>query len=117
MKRVLIVDDAVFMRMQIQSMLENNGFEVIGHAGSGDEAMEQYMSLKPDIITLDITMPGKDGIQVLKEIRAIDKDISIVILSAQSGEESIVEAVREGVNDFIVKPVTEEELMKVIKMF
>ncbi|MBC8062152.1 MAG: response regulator [Clostridiaceae bacterium] len=112
MKRVLITDDAVFMRLSLKAMLEKNGFEVVGEAENGAVAVEKYKILKPDIVTLDITMPVMDGLEALKKIRAFDKGARIMMISAM-GQESIVrEAVMAGALGFVIKPFNEETIVK-----
>ena len=81
-KRILIVDDAAFMRMMIKDILVKNGFEVVGEAQDGVEAVEKYAELKPDLVTLDITMPEKDGLTALKEILSSDSDAKVIMCSA-----------------------------------
>lgn len=113
MKRVLITDDAAFMRLSLKSMLERNGFEVVGEAENGAIAIEKYKFLKPDIVTLDITMPVMDGLTALKQIKAFDKNAKVMMISAM-GQESIVrEAVISGALGFVIKPFNEEKIAKV----
>ena len=113
MKRVLITDDAVFMRVSLKAMLERNGFEVVGEAENGAIALDKYKILKPDIVTLDITMPIMDGLEALKQIKAFDKNSKVIMISAM-GQESIVrEAVISGATGFVIKPFNEETIIKV----
>ncbi|MEA4847870.1 MAG: response regulator [Clostridiaceae bacterium] len=114
MKKVLIVDDAAFMRLTIKAILERNGFEIAGEAENGDIGIKRYKELKPDIVTMDITMPIKDGIQALKEIIAFDPDARIIMLSAVGQKPFICEAVLYGAKSFIIKPFSEEHLVKVL---
>ena len=112
MKRVLITDDAAFMRMSLKNMLERNGFEIVGEAENGAIAVEKYKLLKPDIVTLDITMPVLDGIGALKQIKEFDKSAKVMMISAM-GQESIVrEAVISGAMGFVIKPFNEETIVK-----
>jgi len=114
MKNILIVDDAVFIRLNLKIMLEKNGFKVIGEAENGAVAVEKYQQLRPDIVTMDITMPGIDGVTALKEIKKIDKNCKVVMVSAMGQEMLIRDAIMAGAINFIVKPFTEETVMKVL---
>lgn len=108
MKKVLIVDDAAFMRMSIRSMLSNYEFEVVGEAENGLMAIEKYKELQPDIVTMDITMPEMDGLQALREIKKIDPSAAVVMVSALGQEARMKEAIIYGAKGFIVKPFKEE---------
>ncbi|MCB2308696.1 response regulator [Clostridium estertheticum] len=117
MKRVLITDDATFMRMSLKSMLEKCGFEIVGEAENGLVAIGEYKILKPDIITLDITMPIMDGLTALKNIKAFDKNAKVIMISAM-GQESIVrEAIISGAMGFVIKPFTQETIIKAFSKF
>ncbi|MGH4120988.1 response regulator [Clostridium sp.] len=113
MKKVLITDDAVFMRMSLKVMLERNGFEVVGEAQNGKIALEKYKLLKPDIVTLDITMPVMDGLEALKQIKAFDKTAKVMMISAMGQETIVRETVISGAAGFIIKPFNEETVVKV----
>ena len=104
MARVLVVDDAAFMRKMVGDALAKGGHEVIGEASNGVEAVESYQALRPDITTLDITMPEKDGLSALKEIMALDPTAKVVMCSALGQETKVLEAVKSGAKDFVVKP-------------
>lgn len=104
MARVLIVDDAAFMRLMLKKIIVVNGHEVVGEAGDGDTAIEQYRQLKPDLVTLDITMPGKDGLEVLQAILQEDSAARIVMCSALGQQAKVVESMKLGAKDFVVKP-------------
>lgn len=114
MKKILIVDDAAFMRMMLKDILTKSGFEVCGEADNGDEAIQQYKNLKPDLVTLDITMPQKDGLEALKEIRNIDKDAKIIMCSAMGQQGMVLESIQNGAIDFIVKPFKAERVLEAI---
>ena len=104
MARILIVDDAAFMRMMLKDILTKGGFEIAGEAADGNEAVAKYNELKPDLVTLDITMPNKDGIQALKEIKAADPNATCVMCSAMGQQSMVIDAIQSGAKDFIVKP-------------
>ena len=114
MARVLVTDDAAFMRMMIKNILTQNGHEVVGEAANGEEAVVQYQSLKPDVTTMDITMPEKDGIAALKEILAGDPAARVVMCSALGQESKVIESIRAGAKDFIVKPFQPDRVLSAI---
>lgn len=114
MKMVLIVDDTAFMRMLLKAMLEKNGFQVIGEAENGSVAVKKYKELKPDIVTMDITMPEMDGIQALREIRQFDSNSKVVMISALGQESFVREAVLLGAKGFIIKPFREDYVVKTL---
>lgn len=114
MKKILIVDDASFMRLSLRTMLEKNGYQVVGEAENGNEAIKLYAELKPDIVTMDITMPELDGIQALKAIMQFDRTAKVVIISAMGQETKVREAVICGAKTFIVKPFKEEQLIQTL---
>jgi two-component system, chemotaxis family, chemotaxis protein CheY len=104
MARVLVVDDAAFMRKMVGDALAKGGHEVVGEAGNGVEAIERFQELKPDLMTLDITMPEKDGLAALAEIVAADPSARVVMCSALGQESKVLEAIKLGAKDFVVKP-------------
>lgn len=114
MKKVLVVDDAAFMRLTLKTMLEKNGFEVIGEASNGSKAIEMYKELNPELVTMDITMPDMDGIEALDQIIKFDSNAKIIMLSAMGQETRIKEAVLKGAKGFIVKPFKEDYLIKAL---
>ncbi|WHH61665.1 response regulator [Petroclostridium sp. X23] len=114
MNRVLIVDDAAFMRMALKTILEKNGFEVIAEAENGESGVRKYIECQPDIVTMDITMPGMDGIEALKSIKAYDAKAKIIIVSAVGKESMIKQAVMSGANYFIVKPFKEDHVVEIL---
>ncbi len=113
-RRVLIVDDAAFMRMMIRNILVSGGYEVVGNAENGVEAVELYERLKPDLVTMDITMPEKDGITAVKEIIALDSEAKIVMCSAMGQQALVIEAIQSGAKDFIVKPFRPDRVLEAI---
>jgi two-component system, chemotaxis family, chemotaxis protein CheY len=104
MARVLVVDDAAFMRKMVSDALAKGGHEVVGQAGNGVEAIAQFQEIKPDLVTLDITMPEKDGLAALAEIVAADPSARVVMCSALGQESKVLEAIKLGAKDFVVKP-------------
>ena len=115
MAKVLIVDDAAFMRMMIKDILEKNGFEVIGEANNGIKAVELYKVEKPDVVTMDITMPDMDGIEAVKAIKSFDADAKIIMCSAMGQQSMVMDAIRAGAKDFIVKPFQADRVLEAIK--
>ncbi|PWI58197.1 response regulator [Sulfoacidibacillus thermotolerans] len=114
-KNVLIVDDAAFMRMMIREILTKNGYQVVGEAGDGQQAVDKYKELRPDLVTMDITMPEKDGIQALKEIRALDPAARIIMCSAMGQQGMVIEAIQAGAKDFIVKPFQADRVLEAVR--
>jgi two-component system, chemotaxis family, chemotaxis protein CheY len=114
MIKVLIVDDAAFMRMLIKTILERNGFEVVGEAENGAVGLKKYKEIKPDIVTMDITMPDFNGIQALKAIREYDSKAKVIMMSAMGQEVMVKEAIINGAKTFIVKPFKEELVVQTL---
>lgn len=115
MKTVLIIDDAAFMRVTIKNMLSKNGYEVVGEAENGQVGLTKYQELKPDIVTLDITMPVMDGLTALKKIMEVDPKANIVMLSAMGQQDMVKEAIISGAKGFIVKPFKEDVVLKALE--
>ena len=115
MSKVLIVDDAAFMRISIKNMLTKNGYEVVGEAENGAVGVEMYKSLSPDIVTMDITMPEMDGLQALKEIVKLDPKAKVVMVSAMGQEAMVRDAIVSGAKGFIVKPFKEDGIITALK--
>ena len=115
MPRIMIVDDAAFMRMMIKENLKKVGFSDFVEAGNGEEAVALFLDTKPDLTLLDITMPVKDGLAALQEIREKDPNAKIVMCSAMGQESMVIEAVKLGALDFIVKPFKPERLLQTVK--
>lgn len=111
-KRILIVDDAVFMRMKLRDILEKNGYEVAGEAQNGQEAFDKYKVEKPDLVTMDITMPDVDGLDGLKMIMKADPNAKVVMCSAMGQQGMVMDAIKSGAVDFIVKPFNTERVIK-----
>jgi len=114
-KRVLIVDDAAFMRMMIKNIISKNGYEVVGEAENGQAAVELYKQHKPDLVTMDITMPEMNGIEGVKAIRSIDPGANIIMCSAMGQQAMVMEAIQAGAKDFIVKPFQQDRILQAIE--
>ncbi|RLQ91612.1 response regulator [Falsibacillus albus] len=114
MATVLIVDDAKFMRMTLAKMLQNTEHTIIGEAENGQEAIKLYNELKPDIVTMDITMPEMSGLEATKQIMKTDSNAKIIVCSAMSVQKTVVEAIEAGAKDFIVKPFDEGRVVEAI---
>ncbi len=115
MKRVLIVDDAAFMRLTIKTILESNGYQVAGEAENGQVAVQKYKELNPDLVVMDITMPEMDGLEALQEIKKINKEAKVLMVSAMGQETFIRRAIAHGAKNFIVKPFPKETFLKAIQ--
>jgi len=115
MARILVVDDAAFMRRMVIDVLQNGGHEIVGEAGNGNEALARFQELRPDVTTLDITMPEKDGLTALREIIAFDPSAKVVMCSALSQESKVLEAVKAGARDFIAKPFQAQRVLSAIE--
>lgn len=113
-KRILIVDDAAFMRMMIKDILTKHGFLIVGEAENGVLAVEKYKELKPDLVTMDITMPEMDGIAAVKEIRRNDPYARIIMCSAMGQQPMVIDAIQAGARDFIVKPFQPDRVLEAV---
>ena len=113
--RVLIVDDSRTSRKLMRNILEANDYEVAGEAANGEEAWAQYKALKPDAVTMDITMPKMDGIEALSLIRKDDPEARVVMVSAAGQREKMVEALKRGAQNFVTKPFDEEKVVSTLK--
>ncbi|MCL0051974.1 response regulator [Peptococcaceae bacterium] len=114
-KKILIVDDAVFMRMMIKNIVAKAGYEVVGEAENGAQAVEMYKELKPDLVIIDIIMPEMGGIQAVKAIKEIDPNANIIMCSAMGQQAMVMEAIQAGAKDFIVKPFQQDRILQAIK--
>ncbi len=110
-----MVDDAAFMRMMLKDILLKGGFEIAGEATTGAEAVRLYQELKPDLVTMDITMPEVDGIAAVKEIKKIDPNAKVVMVSAMGQQAMVIEAIQAGASDFIVKPFQPDRVLEALK--
>lgn len=113
--KILIVDDAAFMRMMIKDILSKNGYEVVGEAQDGSQAVEKYKELNPDLVTMDITMPGMDGISALKEIKQHNSEAKVIMCSAMGQQAMVIDAIQAGAKDFIVKPFQADRVIEAIQ--
>lgn len=113
-KKILIVDDAAFMRMMIKNSLSKNGYTNLLEAADGQIAVDTYKAEKPDLVIMDITMPNMDGIKALQEIKAIDENAKVVMCSAMGQESMVVDAIRHGALDFIVKPFKPDRVLQTV---
>ncbi|WP_129408205.1 response regulator [Marinitoga lauensis] len=113
--KVLIVDDAAFMRMLLKDIITKAGMEVVGEAANGQDAIQKYNELKPDVVTMDITMPVMDGIQAIKEIKKQDPAAKIIVCSAMGQQAMVIEAIQAGAKDFIVKPFQANRVIEAIQ--
>ncbi|MDD2443720.1 MAG: response regulator [Desulfotomaculaceae bacterium] len=113
-KQILIVDDAAFMRMMIKNIVTKNGYEVVGEAENGQVALELYKKHKPDLVTMDITMPEMNGIDSVKAIRGVDPKANIIMCSAMGQQAMVMEAIQAGAKDFIVKPFQQDRILQAI---
>ncbi len=102
--RILVVDDAQFMRHMLKKLLTEAGFEIAGEAADGEEAVAKYEELRPDLVTMDVVMPALDGLAALGRIRDLDPEAKVIMVSAVDQRESLLEAVRAGATDYVVKP-------------
>jgi two-component system chemotaxis response regulator CheY len=115
MAKILIVDDAAFMRMMVKDNLKKAGYSDFLEAGDGEDAISKYTENRPDLVLLDITMPIKDGIQALQAIKEINPDAKVVMCSAMGQEGMVVEAIKLGALDFIVKPFKPDRLVQTVR--
>jgi two-component system chemotaxis response regulator CheY len=113
-KRVLVVDDAIFMRNKIKSILEEAGYEIIGEASNGREAVERFQVLKPDVTLMDVVMPFKTGIEATKEILKLDGRAIVIMCSALGQESLVLQAIEAGAVDYLIKPFRPEDVLEVV---
>jgi two-component system chemotaxis response regulator CheY len=113
--RVLIVDDALFMRNLLRDILSGAGYTIVGEAADGLEGQKKYLELKPDLVTMDIVMPERSGIEALQDILARDAEATVVMCSALGQESMVMEALQKGAKDFIVKPFQADQVLEVVR--
>lgn len=114
-KNILICDDAAFMRMMIKDILTKNGYNVVGEAANGAEAVEKYSQLKPNLVMMDITMPEMNGIDALKKIKENDGSANVIMCSAMGQQAMVIESIQAGEKDFIVKPFQVERVLEAVQ--
>lgn len=115
MPKVLITDDAAFMRMMLKDILSKGGYEIVGEAANGNESVTKYQELKPDLVTMDITMPECDGITALKKIMAADPAAKVIMCSAMGQQAMVIESIQAGAKDFVVKPFQPQRVLEAVK--
>ncbi len=113
--KVLVVDDAAFMRMMVKEVLTKNGFEVVGEAENGAVAVEKYKELSPDLVIMDITMPELNGIEALKKIKQHNAGAKVIMCSAMGQQSMVIEAIQAGAKDFIVKPFQADRVCEAVR--
>lgn len=114
-KRVLVVDDAIFMRTMVGDILKQAGFEIVGEASTGVEAVQKYKETKPDLVTMDIVMPDMGGIDAVREIMKVDPNARILMCSAMGQQGLVVEAIQAGARDFVVKPFQPSRVLEAVQ--
>jgi len=114
MAKIMVVDDAAFLRAMLKDILVGAGHEVIFEAANGREAVEKYKAMKPDLVTMDITMPVMEGVEAVKEIRKLDPEANIVMCSAMGQKNLIIQAIQSGAKDFIVKPFQSNRVLEAV---
>jgi len=115
MGRILIVDDTLFMRTLLKNILFTGGHSIVGEAGDGDEAIEKYKELKPDLVTMDVVMPKMNGIEALKAIKGIDPNAKVIMCTAVGQEQMVKLAIKSGARGYVVKPFQAPKVLEEIK--
>ncbi|MGO9471009.1 MAG: response regulator [Isosphaeraceae bacterium] len=113
-KRLLVVDDALFMRKMISGVAAEAGWEVVGEAGDGSSAVSLYQQLRPDLVTMDLVMPVMGGLEALRQIRALDPDANVIVVTALDQKQALMESIRDGAIDFIVKPFERQRVLNLL---
>ncbi len=114
MLKILIVDDSLIIRKKITTIVEKLGHEVVGEAKTGQEAIEIYESAKPDLVTMDITMPDMNGITAVKHIVEMDKNAKIIMVTSHGQEDMVIDSIKAGAVGYLLKPITDEKLAEII---
>lgn len=115
MAKIMVVDDAAFMRMMLKTMLVEEGHEIVAEAVNGQEAVQMFSSVRPDLVTMDITMPDMDGVTAVKEIMKLDPGAKIIMCSAMGQKAMVVDAISSGAKDFVIKPFQKERVIESVK--
>lgn len=115
--KIMVCDDAQLTRRTLKNILENSGYQVIGEAVNGKDAVTKFKELKPDVVFMDIVMPEMDGIEAVRQIVGIDENVVIIMCSSLAQEKKVVTAVKAGARDFIVKPFTQERVLDAIQRY
>ncbi len=115
MAKILVVDDAAFMRMMVKDTLTKNGYSDLYEAADGAQAVEMYNEIKPDLVIMDITMPNMDGLEALKAIKSQNPQAQVVMCSAMGQEAMVIDAIKSGAKDFIVKPFKPDRIIKTVE--
>lgn len=115
MSNVLICDDAAFMRMMLKDILTKHGYNVVGEAANGKDAVAKYKELGPDLVTMDITMPDMDGIEALKQIKQANPKAKVIMCSAMGQQAMVIESIQSGASDFVVKPFQAEKVLDSVR--
>ncbi|HKI20307.1 MAG TPA: response regulator [Isosphaeraceae bacterium] len=113
-KRLLVVDDALFMRKMITGVASEAGWEVVGEAGDGSTAVALYQELRPDLVTMDLVMPVMGGLEALRQIRALDPDAKVIVVTALDQKQALMDSIRDGAIDFIVKPFERRRVLNLL---
>jgi two-component system chemotaxis response regulator CheY len=114
MKRLLVVDDALFMRKLIRGVAAEAGWDVVGEAGNGAEAVMLYQQHQPDLVTMDLVMPVMGGLEALRQIRALDPQAKVVVVTALDQKQALMDSIRDGAIDFIVKPFERQRVLNLL---
>lgn len=115
MARIMLVDDTAFVRKGLRRIFEEYGYEIVAEATNGKEALQLYKQHKPDVVTLDITMPEMDGISTLKELKKLDLKAKVVMCTTFGRKDKIIEAIQSGASDYIIKPYQKERVLEAIE--
>ncbi|MFB6466413.1 response regulator [Cytobacillus sp. Hz8] len=114
MKKILIVDDSLMMRHKLREIVEKEGYKVVAEASDGEEAIQKYKMTNPDLVIMDITMPEMNGIQALLELKKIDENVKVIMVSAMGQKPMVIDAIKYGAKDFLVKPFETEKFISSI---